>query len=224
MEFTEFIRSVENELLKPLPGKDAQLQMASMRRLLEFTDLLKKENGIKSSVLILLYPSNQDNDIFLVLIQRPKYDGIHSGQISLPGGRSEPADANPEATAIRETHEEIGIDAEKIKIIGSLTELYIPPSNYLVLPFVGYTIEKPEFHNEPREVESIIELRIKDLMDDDRIVYKDIYVNQGLSIYGPCFETDDCTIWGATAMILNEFKEILRRSLGDQNKNSINAS
>lgn len=212
MKFETVIQAIESELKKPLPGKDIQLRMSSIRRLREMTDQSRIANGIRSSVLILLYPCLQENEISIVLIQRPSYEGVHGGQISLPGGRSEERDSDLKETALREAKEEIGIDPGTIFTIGVLTELYIPPSNYLVLPFLGYTLKRPVFKPDPQEVDGIIEIRLKDLLNDTNIKCKDIYVRPGISVYGPCFEIDGHTIWGATAMILNEFKELLKRS------------
>ena len=211
MNFQEIIRGIEFELLKPLPGKDIQLKMSSIRRLQEMTDQSQIINGVKSSVLILLYPCLGEDEISIVLIQRPSYEGIHGGQISLPGGKSEDKDSDLRETALREAKEEIGIDPANIITIGVLTELFIPPSNYLVLPFVGYASEKPLFQPDPKEVAGIIEIKLKDLLNDSNIKYKDIYVRPGLSVHGPCFVIGSHTIWGATAMILNEFREILKR-------------
>jgi 8-oxo-dGTP pyrophosphatase MutT (NUDIX family) len=211
MNFQEVVHAIEFELLNPLPGKDIQLGMSSMRRLREMTDQFQINNSIKSSVLILLFPSIQENELSIVLIQRPSYEGVHGGQISLPGGRSEEKDRDLKETALREAKEEIGIDPGKIITVGVLTELYIPPSNYLVLPFLGYSLERPTFQPDPLEVDGIIEIKLKDLLNDNNMKSKDIYVRQGLSVFGPCFEIEDHTIWGATAMILNEFREILKR-------------
>jgi len=211
MNFQEVIHAIEFELLKPLPGRDIQLRMSSMQRLREMTNQSQIDNAVKSSVLILFYPGSQENEISIVLIQRPSYEGVHGGQISLPGGRSEESDTDLRETALRESKEEIGIDPKKIITIGSLTELYIPPSNYLVLPFLGYASERPVFIPDPKEVAGIIEIKLKDLLIESNIRYKDINVRPGLSVYGPCFEIDTHTIWGATAMILSELKEILKR-------------
>jgi 8-oxo-dGTP pyrophosphatase MutT (NUDIX family) len=211
MNFQEVIHAIELELLNPLPGKDIQMRMSSIRRLREMTDQSQGSNGVKSSVLILFYPCFGENELSIVLIQRPSYEGVHGGQISLPGGRSEEEDLDLKQTALRETKEEIGIDPGTIITIGVLTELYIPPSNYLVLPFLGYTFKRPIFKPDPQEVAGIIEIKLKDLLNDNNIKYKDIHARPGLSVYGPCFEIENHTIWGATAMILNEFKEILKR-------------
>jgi 8-oxo-dGTP pyrophosphatase MutT (NUDIX family) len=211
MNFHRVVHAIELELLNPLPGKDVQLRMSSLRHIRGMMDPSQVNNGIKSSVLILLYPYSGENEISIVLIQRPIYEGVHGGQISLPGGRFEEHDYDLKATALREAKEEIGIDPEKIITIGVLSELYIPPSNYLVLPVVGYALERPLFKPDPQEVAGIIETKLNDLVNDDNILTKEIYVRPGLSVFGPCFEIDNHTIWGATAMILSEFKEILKR-------------
>jgi 8-oxo-dGTP pyrophosphatase MutT (NUDIX family) len=213
MNFQEVIHAIQLELLNPLPGKDIQLRMSSIRRLREMTHQSQIDNGIKSSVLILLYPCSEENEISIVLIQRPSYEGIHGGQISLPGGRFEETDHDLKETAIRETKEEIGVDPGKIIIIGVLSELFIPPSNYLVLPFLGYMSERPIFKPDPKEVAGIIEIKLKDLMNDSNVKNKEIYVRPGLTVFGPCFEVENHTIWGATAMILNEFKEIAKKMI-----------
>jgi 8-oxo-dGTP pyrophosphatase MutT (NUDIX family) len=211
MDFYRVIENIESELKKPLPGKDIQFRMSSMQRIRDLMNESQNKNGVKSSVLILLYPNREGNEISTVLIQRPSYEGVHGGQISLPGGRSEKSDKDLKETALRETKEEIGIDPDKVIPLGILTELYIPPSNYIVLPFIGYTLEKPIFHPDPQEVAGIIEISLADLMNDQNIKQKEIYVRPGFSVFGPCFEINGFVIWGATAMILSEFREILIR-------------
>jgi 8-oxo-dGTP pyrophosphatase MutT (NUDIX family) len=212
MNFIEIVSSIQNDLMNPLPGPEVQMQMSSMRRIRELMEL-NDAQWIKSSVLILLYPSETGRMISFVLIQRPRYEGVHGGQISLPGGRWEEGDKDLAATAVREAKEETGIDVTKVNVIGSLSELYIPPSRYVVYPFIAYTKERPHFRIDPHEVESIIEISLEDLINDDLVVRKNIYVRDGFSVFGPCFEINQHTIWGATAMILNEFKEILKRSV-----------
>jgi 8-oxo-dGTP pyrophosphatase MutT (NUDIX family) len=213
MNFNEIISSIQKELMNPLPGPELQMQMSSMRRIRELMDMKDTSRWVKSSVLLLLYPAESGQKISTVLIQRPNYEGVHGGQISLPGGRWEEGDKDLAATAIREAKEEIGIDAANVSLIGSLSELYIPPSSYIVYPFVGFSVKRPYFRLDPHEVDSIIEIGLGDLINDDLVVRKNIYVRDGFSVFGPCFEIDNYTIWGATAMILNEFKEILKRSV-----------
>jgi len=211
MTFTEFINRLKRELALPLPGMEVQLQMTSNRRVREMMEFRKPGQAIKSSVLVLLFPGKEDAQPTFVVTLRPTYEGIHSGQISLPGGRFELTDENLMQTALRETDEEIGVDPAEVTIIGQLTELYIPPSNYLVQPYVGYTSGSPVFHPQPKEVEQIIEIPVRQLLDKQNVVEKEISV-AGIQFSTPSFVIDGTTIWGATAMILNEFKEILRKT------------
>lgn len=211
MVFTEFINKLTHELTLPLPGTQVQLRMTSNRRLREMMELRTSEQAIRSSVLILLYPGRENIQPTFVVTLRPTYEGIHSGQISLPGGRFELIDENLMQTALREANEEIGINQAEVTIIGKLTELYIPPSNYLVQPFVGFTGKPPVFHPQPEEVAQIIEIPVKTLLNENNLVRKEITAG-GFQFSAPSFVIDGTTIWGATAMILNEFKEILLRS------------
>ncbi len=211
MVFNEFINKLTHELGLPLPGMQVQLRMTSNRRLREMMEYRQLDQAIKSSVLILLYPGKKNPQPSFVVILRPTYEGIHSGQISLPGGRFELPDENLMQTALRETSEEIGMDPAGVTIIGKLTELYIPPSNYLVQPFVGFTSASPVFIPHPKEVEQIIEIPVRHLLDENNLVQKEISIG-GIQFSAPSFVISGTTIWGATAMILNEFKEILLKT------------
>jgi 8-oxo-dGTP pyrophosphatase MutT (NUDIX family) len=211
MVFPEFIDRLTSELGQPLPGKQAQLLMSSKRRLREIMESRPMDQAIKSSVLILLYPGKENARPNFVVTLRPIYNGIHSGQISLPGGQFEIPDKSLLQTALRETYEEIGIDPGRITIIGQLTELYIPPSNYLVQPFIGYTGLYPEFHPQQEEVKQIIEIPVDLLLDEKNVMEKEINA-KGIRFSALSFVVNGTIIWGATAMILNEFKEILRET------------
>ncbi|MGA2824011.1 MAG: CoA pyrophosphatase [Bacteroidales bacterium] len=211
MTFTEFINKLTHELTLPLPGIQVQLQMMSNRRVREMMEFRQSDQAIKSSVLVLLFPGKENGQPAFVVTLRPTYEGIHSGQISLPGGRFELTDENLMQTALREANEEIGMDPEEVTIIGRLTELYIPPSNYLVQPFVGFTSISPVFNPQPTEVEKIIEIPVNQLLDERNVMEKEISV-AGIQFSAPSFVIDGTTIWGATSMILNEFKEILRKT------------
>jgi 8-oxo-dGTP pyrophosphatase MutT (NUDIX family) len=212
MIFLEFIDRLKSVLALPLPGTRAQLKMTSNRRLREMREVRQMDKAIKSSVLILLYPGVENGMPNFVVTLRQKYNGVHSGQISLPGGRFELQDNDLIQTALRETHEEIGVDPTEITIIGKLTELYIPPSNYLVQPFVGFTVKHPEFQIQFKEVEKIIEIEIKHLLSDSNVIEKEFYSTAGL-ITAPSFVIGGAIIWGATGMILSEFKEILKKTV-----------
>jgi 8-oxo-dGTP pyrophosphatase MutT (NUDIX family) len=153
---------------------------------------------------LLIYPT-VDDKARLVFIQRPTYDGAHSGQISLPGGRFEPADPSLEYTALRETYEEIGVPHDKVQVIGKLTDLFIPPSNFLVSPYVGVIAERPDFVIDRYEVEYVIEVDLEVFFNPSYCITKELQLRQGFSIKTPCYVVNGYTIWGATAMIIAEF-------------------
>ncbi len=164
-----------------------------------------------SGVLLLLYPVGED--LFMVFIQRPEYGGVHAGQISLPGGKQEPDDPDLTTTALRESKEEVGIVPERVRILGKLSDLYSPPSRYLVSPFVGYCSTRPEFVKDPAEVEEIIEVKICDLFSESAYQVTRHKVGLGIQIKAPAFVVNGHVIWGATAMILSEFKEVIQEYL-----------
>ncbi|HTX87648.1 MAG TPA: CoA pyrophosphatase [Bacteroidales bacterium] len=211
MEFDLLIKELKTELTFPLPGREMQLAMSSIRRIREMMKWGVSRDARRSSVLILLYPGPVTGKPMIVLIRRPDYNGVHSGQISLPGGGFEEEDLDLTRTALRESHEEIGLDPGAVTILGSLTELFIPPSNYLVQPFVGYTSAAPEFRAHPREVKEILQIRLSDLMNDKNRKKKLIRLRTGIRILAPCYVIGENVIWGATAMILGEFREIVKR-------------
>lgn len=211
MNFGLSIYALEQRLKKPLPGRNAQLKMASMVRIQKMIKSGVPKNAIQSSVLILLYPHL--DTIGMVLMLRPQYQGIHSGQISLPGGKAEHADKDSRDTALRESKEEIGINPTQIKLLGKLTDLYIPPSNYLVSPYIGYQESHPKFHPDPAEVAKIIEITLDELLDSRNIRKKRVKLVFGLSLTVPAFYIDHNIIWGATAMILSEFRELFLEAL-----------
>jgi len=200
--FTDFFENLKEELKKELPGEKAQIKMAPGVR----NHFKPKEKSKKAGVLILLYQKNRE--LFISFIQRTEYNGPHSGQISFPGGKIEKSDRNIIETALRESNEEIGINPELVEIIGQLTPLHIPVSNFLVYPIVGIYKEKPDFKIDPNEVKSIIEVKISDLLDPKNCTSKEFRYGD-LSFNAPIYNPDNLTIWGATAMMLSEFLEIL---------------
>jgi len=153
------------------------------------------------------------SSIYTVLILRTSDHGVHSGQVSFPGGKKEESDRSLEDTALRETEEEIGIKKNDVKVIGHLSELYIPTSGFLVQPFVGYLNKKPLFHPDKNEVQKLIEVPLFLIMDDgivkETTILKSKTRNQKSEIRIPYFDIHGEVVWGATAMILSELKEIL---------------
>ena len=198
----KIIDKLRERLGKELPGREAQLKMAPS--VMHEAD---DSNAVKSSVLILIYPKN--NSLYIVLIKRPEYNGHHSGQISFPGGKCEPSDKCYEDTALRETFEEIGIIREDIQVLGQITSIYIPPSNFKIYPIVGYLSYTPTFNINSTEVERTIEIKMADLTDKSIIKIKEVKTSTGQYINAPYYSIEDEVIWGATAMILAEFITII---------------
>ena len=192
-----------------LPGLDAQLRMAPELRHMELKSRGIGRDAIKSSVLILFYPSETGHP-FLVFIQRPIYNGAHGGQISFPGGRYEIDDPGLEYTALRETYEEIGVNPDQIEVLGKLSDLYIPPSNYLVYPFVGVADSRPLFKPDPLEVDAIIEVDFSLFFHEEHCTLKPVRLRDGNIIQTPCFNINGHIIWGATAMMLEELLTTIR--------------
>jgi 8-oxo-dGTP pyrophosphatase MutT (NUDIX family) len=207
MEFDKFVVLLEQRLQKPLPGISAQLKMSSIARLQKLLRFSFPDDAKQSSVLVLFYPF--EGKIGLVLMLRPEYPGIHSGQISLPGGKREETDESLIYTALREAQEEIGVDPVKVQIIGQLTEMYIPPSNFMVTPVVGYQTSRPNFRMDSKEVAKIIEIGLDDLLDERNRQMKKMKLSLGLTLKVPSYFIRGNIIWGATAMILSELKEIV---------------
>ena len=166
-----------------------------------------RDNHKLAAVLILFYPS--ENGVAFPLIQRPSYDGVHSGQVGLPGGKRELEDADLGQTALRETHEEIGVNPSNIQLLGSLTEIFIPPSNFLVHPYVGVTGTEPRFKPDSIEVSEIFTSSITELTSPNLIGQTKVSVGKGIRIDTPYFQIDNRVVWGATAMMLSELREIL---------------
>lgn len=204
--FENLIKKLEIKLQLPLPGLAEQLRLAPVNRLNEMKELIIPDNARQSAVLALFYPENDRAGI--LLIKRAVDDTVHSGQISFPGGKKEDSDPDLQQTALRETFEEIGISPEQISVIGTLSKLYIPPSNFEVQPFVGYLKNKPELRTN-YEVESVLKVSFDDLCKTDSIQHKIVKGRDGQLYEVPCFYIQNEIIWGATAMMLSELIAIL---------------
>jgi len=204
-----FPQTLKSEILKGLPGTQVQWVMASSDRFARNFPMFPGDDARVAAVLILLYPDN--GSINTVFMQRPDYDGVHGGQISFPGGKKEPEDESIIGTALREANEETGADADKITIIGTLTPLFIPVSNMLVTPVVGWTDEKPSFNHKPDEVVFLINAEIEKFFDPSIIKTKPFEI-RGEMVEIKYFDYNGHTIWGATAMILHELMVIIERS------------
>lgn len=160
---------------------------------------------MQSSVLIALYPLG--DGLGTLLIKRTPDNTPHSGQISFPGGRQDPGDLTPVHTALREAREEIGLDADRIQVLGSLSPLYVAPSNFTIHPVVGYIAQPGGLTPSPEEAEYIIELPLHNL--EDYMAHVDIEVRGYTLKQVPCFSHSGHIIWGATAMILQELLDVM---------------
>ena len=194
------------ELTKELPGKLAQIEAIPYRKL-DYGSF-NLDNAKKSAVLILFYL--KENEPHITLIQRPVYDGAHSGQIAFPGGKVEDADKDIFYTALREASEEIGIIMNDIEVVGRLTDMYIPVSNFLVTPVVGFVNYMPGFIPDEREVAEIIDLKIADLTVVKKLKTTKVNFANNKIVNVPCFDFEGKIVWGATAVMLNELRWVLK--------------
>ena len=189
-----------------LSGNEAHSFLAPPQRMKLLNSSFKiKTTPKKAAVLIHLYPDENDS-LHFVLIQRNSYVGVHSGQISFPGGKPETEDANLWDTALRESSEEVGLNGIEIHKLRSLTEVFIPPSNFLVSPFVSYSFEKPHFVREIKEVDLILEIPLGMLLGHEQVLYKNLTTNYVEEFEVPCYVFNEKVVWGATAMILSELR------------------
>jgi 8-oxo-dGTP pyrophosphatase MutT (NUDIX family) len=209
MKFSQLIAHLSKHLQLPLPGIEAQKRMLPVMEQADRFDKQAIDKARPGAVLIVLYPKG--NSIYFPLIRRPVYSGAHSGQIALPGGKVDKEDKDFEATALREAEEEIAVNKNDIKVLGHLTELFVPVSNFNIFPFIGYINEAPELKAEPREVAEIIEADILQFFNPVNYKQEEIKV-RSQQFKAPYFDYQGHMIWGATAMILSEFYEIIKTS------------
>ena len=207
-----YLSSLKDRLQQPLPGRAAQLEMAAYAGRLSFDP---PQNAMRAGVLLLLH--KHESELGTVLIERVTHDqDKHSGQISLPGGKLDRCDIDIEACALREANEEIGIVKEQIEIIGRLSDLYIPVSGFLVTPVVGMTMDPVDLVPQPSEVADILRVPLSWLFASDVRHTRDLRLQNGMHLRDvPYFNLQGKVVWGATAMILNEFLKISEEILAD---------
>ncbi len=213
MDFNEFRSKISNLKNLELPGVEAQNKLAPILRIEEMKNLdfsTRKQN--RAGVMAVFYP-DKDDLAHLVLILRKTYRGVHSNQVGFPGGRVEPEDRDLEETALRETEEEVGISIRDIKVLKELTRLYIPPSDFWVHPFVGIMNKTPVLVPQENEVELILEVAVEELMDEQSLIKLKLDTSYATDIEVPAFSLAGHAVWGATAMMLSELKELLKKVL-----------
>jgi 8-oxo-dGTP pyrophosphatase MutT (NUDIX family) len=212
MNFKDFLQHIPKIKSEILLGELAHQKMSPPERLEKMKNLdLKSKNPKVAAVMMLLYPKN--NKTHLVLIIRNSYPGVHSSQIAFPGGKVETTDDSLSHTALRETHEEIGISPNQIQLIRAFTQVYIPPSNFIVHPFLGFSADELVFNPDSNEVAGIIELELTDFLDEKNVVLREMNTSYSTEIQVPTFKINEHYVWGATAMMLSELKETLKRVL-----------
>ena len=207
MIFADFINQIEDLKEKSLGGLTSQFKLAPKLRTEYSEELIRSKNPRQAAVLALFYPDDNNQTRFL-LTQRASYNGTHSAQISFPGGKVEKSDKNFQQTALRETFEEVGVLTTSIEIIKQTSDAYIPPSNFLVAPFIGISKTTPIF-NPNEEVAEIIEVLLADLLDDNNLTAIEMETSYMKNINVPCFKLNGYIVWGATAMMLSEIKDLL---------------
>ena len=213
MNFNEFLGLVSKIENIPLPAEASQFKMSPpFRAQLQAMQQEKMKRARQAGVMALFYPDVEEITK-LALILRKTYKGVHSAQVGFPGGKLEPTDKNLMEAAVRETHEEIGVHPKEITVLKQLTQVYIPPSNFYVQPFLGLAKQTPLFKKQDEEVEDILEVALTDFIDDNNVVTKSVSTSYKLHVEVPAFKLNDHIVWGATAMMLSEIKDLLKELL-----------
>ncbi|MFD2909661.1 NUDIX hydrolase [Flavobacterium ardleyense] len=212
MLFKDFIKYIPKIEKEKLLSTDAHAKMAPLERVSYLKEEnYKNKNPRQAAVLMLFYPKNKVTH--LALIVRNTYPGVHSSQIGFPGGKVEESDLNLEETALRETHEEVGIHREKVEIIKPFSQIYIPPSNFLVAPFMGISEQELTFIPDLHEVKRVLEFSMEDFLSEKSITKVTMSTSYATDIEVPAFMVDKYVVWGATAMMMSELKENIKSAL-----------
>jgi 8-oxo-dGTP pyrophosphatase MutT (NUDIX family) len=193
-------------LQEELPGREAHKKMMPFSHSLNASP--SSDSVKQSAVLLLIYPTK--DELHFCLTQRNSQLKYHPGQISLPGGQCEKFETNPKETALRETEEEIGVDRKQICILGQLSKLYIPVSNFNITPYLGWASKKPKFTINTNEVEQLISLPLHSIFENRYKTQQKVVLPSG-EYEVPCYNIEGHIIWGATSMMISELEELLRK-------------
>lgn len=213
MKFDFFNDKINQLMHLPLPGENAQFLMSPPYRqeLIKLREQVIKKSK-KAAVLALFYP-DFSGETHLVLIKRKTYKGVHSAQLAFPGGKVETIDKNFQETALRETEEEIGVPKTSIDIIKPLTQLYIPPSNFEVFPFLGKIDHTPTFVKQESEVDDILAVSLKNFLNEGNVCSVKVATSYNIEVEVPAYNFDGQIVWGATAMMMSEIKVMFQKIL-----------
>lgn len=208
MTFETFLALIPKISNLPLPGKQAQFVMAPMERIKKLKEThIQEMQPRQAAVMALFY--EREGETYIILILRKTYKGVHSNQVGFPGGKVEEEDEDLLATAMRETYEEVGVAQRDMISIKKLTNIYIPPSNFWVQSFMGYVRTSPTFIAQEEEVEALIEVPLAELLQPNSVGTSRITTSYAVDLEVPIFRLQSHEVWGATAMMLNEVKEII---------------
>lgn len=213
MDFNKFLKVIPKVKNLELPGESSQIKMSPPYRL----ELMERNKALmktakQAAVLALFYP-NKNNETYLILILRKTYKGVHSAQVSFPGGKFEVEDLDLQTTALRETYEEVGVPMEDVEVLKRMTPMYIPPSNFTVHPFFGITSNLPNFIKQDEEVEDLIEVSLLHFLDESNLIQTSVPTSYEVNVEVPAFKLNNHIVWGATAMMLSEIKDLLKKVL-----------
>ena len=211
MKFDDFLISLSKIKNIELPAETSHFKMVPPFR----QELLNQQqkaikNAKNAGVLALFYPDFDEKTKF-VLILRKSYKGVHSAQVAFPGGKLEEQDESIKITALRETYEEVGVPINAVNVVRELSQVYIPPSNFFVHPFIGFTNKTPSFVKQDNEVEAILEIALEHFLDDSSVVTKIVSTSYSVEVEVPAFKLNNHVVWGATAMMLSEIKDLLKQ-------------
>jgi len=213
MNFIDFSSIVSKIEKKELPGTESHFKMASAQRANEIkVSQSTLENAKKAAVLAAFYP-DKEGQTYLLFIKRQAGEGVHADQIAFPGGREEDTDNDLAYTALREAEEEVGIRSKDMRFLKALTAVYIPPSNFLVQPYMGLYFKSRPFIRQVSEVNALLEVPLLDILDASNKQLSKLNTTYATDIEVPSFKFKDQIIWGATAMILNEIRWLLKEVL-----------
>lgn len=212
MTFDTFKNLIPKIEKMSVPGESSHFIMAPEIRIKELSRLkIEEKKPRDAAVMMLFYP--KEAITHFVLILRPEYEGVHSGQVALPGGKVEVYDLSYTEAALRETQEEVGVFVHTVNVLKPLTKVYIPPSNFWVHPFLGFAENRPDFVIQEEEVAKVIEVPLTELLNEDNVVPKKLTTSYAKNIEVPSFELNGYVVWGATAMMLSELKMLLKTSM-----------
>jgi 8-oxo-dGTP pyrophosphatase MutT (NUDIX family) len=213
MDFSFFEQRISKIKDLPLPGESSHHKMVPEFRIKELMELKDaKTPPRKAAVMALFYP-NQKEETHILFILRKTYKGVHSNQVAFPGGKAEQEDDNLMVTALRETHEEVGVHPDDIHVVKELSEIFIPPSNFEVQPFLGLYKKPKPFVIQESEVAALLEVSLVNFLSEASITTKNITTSYATNVDVPAFKLNGYIVWGATAMMLSEIKILLKQVL-----------